>query len=173
MKVLLLLVPLFIFLVGCSEDKGIHDLDLFMQQARSQPVGEIEPIPTHEAFEVASYGASALRSPFEPPKIALEKKQFDRSIRPDRNRVKHHLEQFPIASFSMVGYVSIDKSHWGLVRNNNRVFRVKEGDYLGRNHGRITSINEEEIQLVEIMPVGAELWVERLRRIPLSHSDKK
>ena len=173
MKVLILLAPLFLLLAGCSENTGIHDLDVFMEEARSQPAGGIEPIPEHEAFEVFTYGASALRSPFEPPRLALEKKKFDRNIRPDRNRVKHHLEQFDIASFAMVGHISTDEGRWGLLRNESSIFRVKVGDYLGRNHGRITLIDEEEIQLMEIMPVGSELWVERLRRIPLNQPDEQ
>ncbi|MDB2384363.1 pilus assembly protein PilP [Endozoicomonas sp.] len=172
MKVIILLVPLLLFMAGCSENSGTHDLELFMNDARSQPAIEIEPIPMHEAFEVFTYRASALRSPFEPPKLALAKKKFDGSIKPDRNRVKHYLEQFDIASFAMVGNISTDEGHWGLIRKESSIFRVKVGDYLGRNHGRITLVDEEEIQLMEIMPVGSELWIERLRRIPLNEPDE-
>ena len=162
------ILPSFIMLLaGCSGSDSNSDLDQFMNEIKSQSSGEIEPVPEHESFEVFTYGASGLRSPFEPPRQALEKKKFDKSIKPDTNRVKEYLEQFDIASFSMVGHISNEEGLWGLIRNQESIYRVKVGDYLGRNHGRITLIDDEEIQLVELMPVGPDLWIERQRRIPL------
>ncbi len=162
-----------IFLAGCSGNSGNGDLDAFMTDIKSKPAGKIEPIPPFESYELFTYGASGMRSPFERPKQAMLKKRIENGIKPDPNRVKEYLEQFDIASFSMVGSISNDVGLWGLIRGQDGIYRVKVGDYLGRNHGRITHIDDQEIQLVEIMPVGPQLWVERQRRIPLTENSEK
>ncbi len=141
-----------------------------MAEIRSRPAGKVEPVPVFESYEYFSYGASGMRSPFEPPKRALERKRIDNGVKPDPNRVKEYLEQFDIASFSMVGTISNHLGLWGLVRGEDGIHRVKAGDYLGRNHGRITFIDDQEIQLIEIMPINQGHWVERQRRIPLTES---
>ncbi|MFN3397953.1 MAG: pilus assembly protein PilP, partial [Sulfurimicrobium sp.] len=48
------------------------------------------------------------------------------------------------------------------------VQRVKVGNYLGKNHGRITEIAPSQITLVEIVPDGRDGWVERPRSLTLS-----
>jgi type IV pilus assembly protein PilP len=47
------------------------------------------------------------------------------------------------------------------------VHRVKVGDYLGRNHGRIVAIDEARVDVVEIVPDGEGGWLERPRSLAL------
>jgi len=47
------------------------------------------------------------------------------------------------------------------------VYRMKVGDYLGRNHGRIVSISDSQVDVVEIVPDGEGTWLERPRSISL------
>ena len=56
---------------------------------------------------------------------------------------------------------------YGLVRGAGGVHRVKVGDYLGRNHGRIVSVDEAKIDVVEIVPDGEGGWLERPRSLTL------
>lgn len=156
-----------LLLTGCTGDTGRADLDRYMAEVRARPIGEIEPVPEFAPYQYFSYGASGLRSPFEAPKKVLERKKVATGVKPDPNRIKEYLEQFDIASFTMVGTISNNQSLWGLLRGEDGIHRVKVGDYLGRNHGRITQVDPGEIQLLEIMPVGPGHWVERPRRIPL------
>ena len=47
------------------------------------------------------------------------------------------------------------------------VHRVKIGDYLGTNHGKVVAISESQIDVVEIVTDGEGGWVERPRSLTL------
>ncbi|XQR91314.1 pilus assembly protein PilP [Stutzerimonas urumqiensis] len=140
-----------------------------MDEVRAKPKGSIEPLPAFQPYEAFTYSASAMRSPFQPPiKIDLARKQKgSEEIRPDETRIKQFLEGFNIEGFTMVGTLSNDGSTYGLLQGGGGVHRVKVGDYLGRNHGRIVEIGEAAIEVVEIVPDGDGGWLERPRTIAL------
>ena len=56
---------------------------------------------------------------------------------------------------------------FALLKGAGGVHRVKVGDYLGRNNGRIVSINDSAVDVVEIVPDGEGAWLERPRSISL------
>jgi type IV pilus assembly protein PilP len=90
-------------------------------------------------------------------------------VQPDPTRVKQFLEGFNIDSFEMVGTLSNESGTFALLRGAGGVHRVKVGDYLGRNDGRITAITDSAVQVMEIVPDGEGAWLER----PLSISLKE
>ena len=162
---ILIIATTLVGLAGCSGGyQGYQDIDAFMAQMKSQPNGNIEPLPQFRPYEAFAYQAAALRSPFKQPvKIALTTEQIKRNIKPDTNRVKQYLEQFDMDTFRLVGSISNDQGFWGLVQGSDGVHRVRVGDYLGRDHGRITFIDDQQLQLVEIVPAGPKYWIERPR----------
>ena len=160
---------LVLLLSGCSGGANHDDLSRFMDEVRAKPKGQIKPLPTFTPYESFTYSAGGLRSPFEPPiKIQAIKQRVNSDIKPDANRVKQFLENFPVDSFSMVGTLSNSEGIWGLVRTEGSVYRIRVGDYIGRNHGRIIAITETGIQLLEIIPSGPESWVERPKTLTLT-----
>ena len=166
----LLLVSLLGFVLhGCGGSGDFADLQSFMDEVRARPKGSIEPLPKFQPYEAFTYSAAALRSPFQPPvKVDLNSgNKGSKDVKPDETRVKQFLEGFNIETFEMVGTLANDGSKFGLVRGAGGVHRVKVGDYLGRNHGRITSINESQIDVVEIVPDGEGGWLERPRTLML------
>ena len=110
-----------------------------------------------------------MRSPFQPSvKIdILSQHKGSKDIKPDETRIKQFLEGFNIEIFEMVGTLSNDMGLNALVRGAGGVHRVKVGDYLGRNNGRIVSINDSGVDVIEIVPDGEGGWLERPRSIPL------
>jgi Tfp pilus assembly protein PilP len=69
----------------------------------------------------------------------------------------------------MVGTLEQEATIWGLVQTSDgTIHRVHEGNYLGRNHGRIVRINEDEIELTELVPNGRGGWIERQQAVALS-----
>jgi type IV pilus assembly protein PilP len=73
----------------------------------------------------------------------------------------------------MSGTLGIAKGMEGLVRDpDGVVHRVHVGNYLGQNYGRITSINEDHIELVELVPNGSGGWMERQATIALGDTKK-
>ena len=155
-------------LVGCGGNE-FADLQTFMDEARSRPAGKIEPLPRFEPYEAFTYSSASLRSPFQPPiRIDLTQRQRgSQDIKPDEDRVKQFLEGFNIESFEMVGTLSNNNGMQALIKGAGSVHRVKVGDYLGRNYGRITGIQDNRVDVVEIVPDGEGGWLERPRTLSL------
>jgi type IV pilus assembly protein PilP len=156
-------------LVGCDSGGDFSDLQAYMDDVRGKPKGEIEPLPKFLPYEAFAYGAASLRSPFQPPiKIDISVQQKgSKDIKPDETRVRQFLEGFNIENFEMVGTLERDAGVFGLVRGAGGVHRVKVGDYLGRNHGRVILIDDAKIDVVEIVPDGEGGWLERPRSLTL------
>ncbi|MGI9277525.1 MAG: pilus assembly protein PilP [Endozoicomonas sp.] len=158
-----------LILTGCSGQSGFEDLDEYMGDIRSRPKGKIEPLPRFRPYEAFAYKASGLRSPFDPPvKVTADSQKINSNVKPDANRVKQYLEQFDIDTFSLTGSISNDQGLWALVRASDGIHRVKVGDYLGKNHGRVTYIDDAELRIIEIVPAGVKVWVERPRVLRLN-----
>jgi type IV pilus assembly protein PilP len=158
-------------LAACSSDE-YADLDQFMAEKRARPGGVIVPIPPFKAYKAFSYSATTMRAPFDRPiEIAeLRKIEFQSSVKPDTERGKEFLEQFTFDSLSMVGSLSRSGVDWTLVQDpEGGVHRVRVGNYLGRNHGRVIEMTQSYIAVIEIVSDGSdEGWVERPRTIKLN-----
>lgn len=154
---------------GCGGDRDFSDLQTHMDEVRARPKGAIEPLPKFQPYEAFTYSAAALRSPFQPPvKVELNsQRKGSKDVKPDEARVRQFLEGFNIETFEMVGILASDGSRYGLIKGAGGVHRVKVGDYLGRNHGRITSVDESKVDVVEIVPDGEGGWLERPRTLVL------
>ncbi|MCQ4312528.1 type 4a pilus biogenesis lipoprotein PilP [Stutzerimonas sp. VN223-3] len=156
-------------LAGCGGNGNFDDLRAYMDEVRAKPKGSIEPLPAFLPYEAFTYSAASLRHPFQPPtKIDLTQRQKgSKDIRPDETRIKQFLEEFNIENFVMVGTLTNDAGKYALIKGGDGVHRVKVGDYLGRNHGRIVEISEAEVDVLEIVPDGEGGWLERPRSLTL------
>ena len=96
-------------LSACA-DRGLTDLDDFMDEKRALPGGVVQPIPTFEAYEAFAYAAATLRSPFDRPMNArqLAALSAPTTVRPDENRTKDYLERFSLDTLAMVGTLQRD-----------------------------------------------------------------
>ena len=164
-----LLVAGLLGLAGCGSSSDFDDLRSYMDEVRAKPKGAIEPLPTFQPYESFTYRAASLRSPFQPPvKIDIVARQKGSGeIKPDESRVKQFLEGFNIETFEMVGTLRNDRELFALVNGAGGVHRVKVGDYLGRNHGKIILIDESKVDVMEIVPDGEGGWLERPRSLTL------
>ncbi|AQZ35285.1 type 4a pilus biogenesis lipoprotein PilP [Pseudomonas chengduensis] len=163
------LVAGFSLLTGCGVGGDFSDLRIYMDEVRAKPKGAIEPLPTFQPYESFTYRAASLRSPFQPPvKIDVVTRQKGApEIKPDESRVKQFLEGFNIETFEMVGTLRNDHQLFALVNGAGGVHRVKVGDFLGRNHGKILVIDDSKIDVMEIVPDGEGGWLERPRSLSL------
>ncbi|UVE19660.1 type 4a pilus biogenesis lipoprotein PilP [Pseudomonas sp. LS44] len=160
---------MFLGLAGCGSGSDFADLQGYMDEVRARPKGSIEPLPKFQPYEAFTYSAAALRSPFQPPiKIDLiSRSKGSRDIKPDETRVRQFLEGFNIEVFEMVGTLSNNGGMFALVNGAGGVHRIKVGDYLGRNNGRIVAIDEAKVDVLEIVPDGEGGWLERPRSLSL------
>lgn len=152
-------------LAGC-EERSTADLEAYAMEVLARQGGEVEPLPEIKPYEVYTYRSSGGINPFaafdvEPP--AQEKQQASTNgITPNFNRIREELESATLDSLRMVGTLEQEEQRWAIVRSPDGVIhRVQVGNYLGRNHGRIQSIDESGIALMEIIPDGQGGWQER------------
>lgn len=167
-RILIALVPMLL-LTGCNLGGGFSDLQAYMDEMRARPPKAIPPDPEVPEYEPFTYKAALLRSPFQVPVRLVEagRQAGSRDVAPDESRTRQFLEGFNIEVFEMVGTLSNTEGLYALLSGAGGVHRVKVGDYLGRSHGRILSIGEAQIEVIEIVPDGEGGWIERPRSISL------
>ena len=162
-------------LVGISAcNQGFNDLQQFVNQTKAKPPGRVEPIPPFVPYQNFEYTSQNLRDPFKLVDFRRPE-QIDDTInanatgpRPDIDRPREPLEDFPLDTLRFKGTVTKDNTKWGLIfAPDNTIHRVLEGNYLGQNHGRVISLTDVEIKLTEIVPDGLGNYIERSAAIAL------
>lgn len=161
---LLALVAAMVALGGCA--RSMADLDAYITEVKARPGGRIEPLPEIRTYPSFRYDPGDARSPFMPDVPAVG--SVAGGVRPDAERRREFLESFPLDTLNMVGTVRQGGRLYGLVQTTDKlVHRVVVGNYLGQNDGRIVSITNSEIQLLEIIPDGLGGYTERAASIGL------
>lgn len=155
-------------LTACGGDND--DLDKYINEIKARPGGRIDPLPEITPYEIFTYVADAenVRSPFVPD-LPQSSPGTGVGLRPDMERSREFLEDFPLDSLRMVGTLDIGGTVYGLVQTSDGlIHRVIPGNYMGQNDGRITDISESEIDMVEIISDGIGGYIERDAAISLS-----
>ena len=155
-------------------NQGMNDLQQFVDQTKAKPPGRVEPIPPFVPYQNFEYTSQNLRDPFKLVDFRRPE-QVDGSInadatgpRPDIDRPREPLEDFPLDTLRFKGTVTKDGTKWGLIfAPDNTIHRVLEGNYMGQNHGRVISLSDVEIKLTEIVPDGLGNYIERSAAIAL------
>jgi len=161
-----LLLTSVALLAACSSGQD-DDLMAYIDSVKARPGGRIEPLPQIKPYETFRYQSMDKRSPFERPRAANAAKNSS-GPRPEQNRPKEYLEQFPLDTLDMVGALDRDGISYALLQTaDGLVHRVKAGDYLGQNNGRVTAINDSEIELEEIVTNGVGGFYKRNAAIGL------
>ncbi len=152
-----------IFLAGCASD--FDELKDWVKQTEKNAPRKIETLPEVKQFEPFAYEGFDLPDPFKPRKLAVN--QNSKGIKPDLDRRKEPLESFPLEGLKMVGSLTQNGVVYGLVRADKTVYRVKAGNHMGQNFGKIIEITEAQIKLKEIVQDTAGDWSERQSDLPL------
>ena len=173
-----LLLVMSLFTLGGCVSRDISDLDQFTQEVLTRPGGRIEPLPEIKPYEAYAYKSAKenARDPFEPfyqqrqdevidVKDTGLTKEMEAEI---KNRNREELEQFELDSLRMVGTLENADENWAIINDpDNTVHRVKVGNYMGRNIGKIINIFEDRVELREIIQDSNGRWDERQAAIVL------
>jgi type IV pilus assembly protein PilP len=156
-------------LVGCS---GAQDeLQQWIEQQRREVKPNVSPLSAPKKFNPQIYLAGNAVEPFSAQKLTVAIKQEARQssslLAAEINRRKEPLEAYPIDSMSMVGSVTKQGRPYALLKVDNLLYQVKQGDYLGQNYGKITKISETDISFREIVQDAAGEWIERTSSLQL------
>ncbi|MCP3850823.1 MAG: pilus assembly protein PilP [Gammaproteobacteria bacterium] len=155
-------------LSGCVSN-DLSDLQAYVQKTKATYKGKVEPLPEFVSHPPYAYDASDIRDPFKP---VVDIEVFSgpyRGPRPDESRPREPLEEFSLDSLRMVGTLAQKDSEWILVKDpDGLLHRVSVGHYMGKNYGKVTSISEEEVTLLELVSDRKGGWEEKTASISLS-----
>ncbi len=169
-------------IAGCVSG-DMSDLEKQVSKIMSKPGGRLEPLPEIKPYEAYVYesGKSGARNPFKrfyvvEQSLAIEESEgpvddgLTEEMRNEiQNRNREELEGFELDSIKMVGTLQNEDNHWGIVLDpDGIVHRVKSGNYIGLNIGKITSIQEEQIEVREIIKDNSGRYGERQALLPLT-----
>ena len=179
----LTIVVLAILGVAGCVSSDMSDLEKQVSEIMSKPGGRLEPLPEIKPYEAYVYesGKSGARNPFKrfyvvEQSLAIEEAEgpvddgLTEEMRNEiQNRNREELEGFELDSIKMVGTLQNEDNHWGIVLDpGGIVHRVKTGNYIGLNIGKITSIEEEQIEVREIIKDNSGRYGERKALLPLT-----
>lgn len=169
-------------LLGGCVSNNIGDLEGWARDVLARPGGRIAPLPEIKPYQAYTYqcGEKNCRDPFqsfyqqvsevtEVEKDAGLTKEMEREI---KNRNREELEGYELDSLKMVGTMKDSDNNWGIIKDpDGTVHRVKVGNYMGRNIGKITNIFEDHIELREIIQNNQGRWEERPASIALVEAE--
>jgi len=157
-------IGLALSVVACTPGE---DPRQWVAREKAKKGAPLQPLPVIKTFETFLYKDQSLRDPFG-PSAEEQEQNANNGPHPDQNRTREPLESFPLDGLKMSGTLGSGAKMEGLIRDpDGVVHRVHLGNYIGQNYGRITAINEDRIELVELVPNGAGGWMERQATIAL------
>ncbi|MEW6036816.1 MAG: pilus assembly protein PilP [Pseudomonadota bacterium] len=159
-------------LSGCAEDE-LADLRSFVAEVKARQKVSVEPLPEIKTVSPFLFNPGELQDPFKPIEKSdeAETAAADNGIHPDLSRPKEQLERYELDTLRMVGTVRMFGNLWALVRAaDGTIHRVRTGNHMGRNFGRISRISEGGVELVEIVPDAQGGWLERTATMVLTEA---
>ena len=169
------LVPLALaasvaLVAGCGgEEHG--DLKQELAQLTKDFRGQVPPLPQVKPYEPVPYTSEGQVDPFRGERIEVASSSRSSAgqakLAEHEKRVKEPLEAFPLESIQMLGTITQNAETFALVKAGANLYRVKKGNYMGQNFGVITSIDENQIALKEIVQDGTGEWTERVSSLQL------
>ncbi len=161
--ILTLALPLI--LIGCQQQEK-EDLIAYIKSTETGFNSDISPIPIMAIYEGVPYTGG--RNPFLPTEEESDEPLYDNEVafgsdalRPDIKRRKEALEYYPVGELKLVGMLAREKA-WALIKAPDGIIhRVTVGSYLGKDHGKILTVNEDKIVFKEIVQDARGAYMER------------
>lgn len=150
---------LLLGLVGCSGNEH-SDLTQFVKESGNNLRGKVDPLPEMRPYQAFTYNAFDLSDPFKPRK--LKPSAGGGGVQPDLNRPKQPLESFALETLKMVGVLQQNNNTYAIVKTPvNTIYRIRAGNYLGQNFGKVLAVTDTEIKIKETVEDSAGDWTER------------
>jgi type IV pilus assembly protein PilP len=168
--------PLALFaaalLLAACDGEQYSDLKAELNEKTKDFRGRVDPLPQVKPYEPVPYTAEGIVDPFRPDRIDVAggsraPRADAGKMAPDLNRPKEPLEAFPLETIQMLGTISQNRETFALVKAGPNLYRIKKGNYMGLNFGVVTTIDEAQINLKELVQDGQGEWVERTSALQL------
>jgi len=164
-----------LLLAGCG-DGGVGETRAWMQQVEQRTVPKVKPLPEPKTFEPHGYHPNEALDPFDQTKLLGELARMAQASpnanQPDLTRPKEPLEYFPLDTMRMVGTMKKAGVNYALVQVERALYRVRPGQRLGQNYGRVSRISDDAIEIRESVQDATGDWVERMANIELQHNQE-
>ncbi len=163
-------------LSACNNQADLSDLKAYITEIKIHASGQIEDLPPRQFYQAFGYPENN-KDPFDRTVIQSKKIKVEapkvKGIVINSQRKREFLESFSLESLQMLGTIQYQQRQWGLLKStDNEVHRVKVGDYVGSNHGKIIKITMEYIQLLELIPNDTGAYKQRDNQIYLEYNTK-
>lgn len=171
-------LTLLMGLSGCFGDDQ-QDIKEWMRDQRNATKPSVPPVPEPKKFVPAPYQNDVTIEPFSNQKLAQAlKREASQAtanaalVAPELSRRKEVLEGYPLDAISMVGSLIPKGSPVALVKVDKLLYKVRVGEYMGQNYGKVIKLSETELTLREIVQDAAGEWIERQANLQLQEGSK-
>lgn len=160
-----------LFLQSCVEVK-MDDLTRFVTEIKKQYYPINDKLPALIDHAPLRFTQQQARNPF------FKSKQLNNNVdntntskncwQPDFKHAVESLEHFSLGDLQMRGTLKLSHELWAIVEASNGIFyKVKPGNYLGFNNGKILSISETAISLSEFKIKHDNCWEKQITEMKL------
>ena len=157
---------MLIFVSGCQSSS--KDIVKIVEEIKNTTKANIEPIPSFDESVQNKYNGNQFNDPFYPNNQNASNLNLDtefnknKAQRPDLDRSREYLENFPLDSLVMVGTLESKSGSWALIVDRSGILhKVKPGNYLGQNSGKVIQVSGEEVEIQELISDGHGGWNNR------------
>lgn len=162
------LAALGLSMSACTHDAA--DLRSYVAEVKTRPGGKLEKPPVFPPPPLIPE-INRERDPFKSflaDELARTAKPGPEELPwPPRNQ--EELERYALDSLRMVGTLEQQTEQWGLIRGPDGVIhRVKAGNFMGQNYGKILEVSEHRIHLLERVANAQGKWEDRKAEISVS-----
>ncbi|MDI9347384.1 MAG: pilus assembly protein PilP [Methylacidiphilales bacterium] len=138
-----------VVLAGCG--KGTEDINKFIEETNTNLRLSIKPIPGYKPVENFEYTGETLgRDPFTRKDVISIQAEIEKRQR--ENRTLEPLESYPIESFTYLGFIvepATKNTKIILQTSDGLIKYAKLNEKIGTNNGRIKSVNEAFVEIIE------------------------
>ncbi|PWI33181.1 fimbrial protein [Vibrio albus] len=156
-------------LAGCQANDD--SIDLFIAQTELAAKRQIDELVPAGQFVATPYTQRKERGPFMLPQAALIHSQPMTKVncwQPKLRKKAGKLERFPLEKLRLKGVMGNKSSVSGLIQTpDGAVHKVKSGQYLGLNHGKVVKVTARHLIIQETLPDGLGCWQQRSVKLAL------
>ncbi len=149
---------------SCGGD-NIESITSFLtEKSTNELPANNKPVPKRSIFIKNHTELKYQRNPFIPfapvEQLNINNKLTKNHVnQPDTKHVKENLENYPLNTLKVSGTLLFQNELWGLIKaTDGMIYRVKAGNYLGTNNGKIISISLKQINIQELFQDQSGAW---------------
>jgi type IV pilus assembly protein PilP len=170
MRTLCLVIVLCLLLTGCRANSD--SISMFISNAHSSAQARLDPLPAEFEFIADEFVMVDSRIPFvRPYPKPMDSAEASNKAcwQPNLQRELTLLESYPLDTLMMKGVLGDSQQLWALIYTpGGLLMKIKEGHYLGLNHGKVQRVGSRSIDIEETLPDGAGCWLIRTTNLALS-----